>query len=183
MAQPWIRRYKPEWGFELFRWADLDPEEIERLKASYQESGWIAEDLRPWHYDASTLEPGSSLGIRYRGEIVGWVINHRLDARTVRFTCSFLRRDLARFARILPAYSESVRRAHDAGFEQVVFTVPVHHREMVSFVRRRCLPNGAELSETRGASKALAVPPRLAIVTERCAAHGTFPEPQPRGLT
>ena len=48
----------------------------------------------------------SSLGLRYRGEVVGWVINHRMDERTVRFTCSFMRRDLARRAAILALYPD-----------------------------------------------------------------------------
>jgi hypothetical protein len=32
--------------------------------------------------------------VRWRGEVVGWVVNHRFDPKTLRFTCSYLRDEL-----------------------------------------------------------------------------------------
>jgi len=72
----------PEDEYEIFPWADLTDEEREALKRSNAESPWIAEGLEPWRHDRHGFDPASSLGLRYRGEVVGWVINHRVDADT-----------------------------------------------------------------------------------------------------
>ena len=70
---------------------------------SNERAPWIANSLQPWRHDALGFDPVSSVGLRYRGEVVGWVINHQIDPRTVRFTCSFMRKDLSRRARIVAA--------------------------------------------------------------------------------
>ena len=82
----------------------------------------------------------SSVGLRYRGEVVGWVINHQIDPRTVRFTCSFMRKDLSRRARIVPLYSEALRRLSEAGCEFCTFITPTVYAGMVEFIRRHGSP-------------------------------------------
>lgn len=154
-ATPWFRRYRRRTGFEFVPWVEVGEADLAALRASHEESGWIAEDLVPWAFDQQRLDAASSLAILLAGEIVGWVLNHRMNERTVRFTCSFLRRDLSRRGRIVPAYSESVERAEAAGYERGLFTVPKHHREMVAFVERWCAPWFGFVGETRGVAKAL----------------------------
>ena len=95
----------------------------------------------------------SSVGLRYRGEVVGWVINHRMDERTVRFTCSFMRGDLSRRARILPLYSESIRRLAGVRCELCTMVTPTRYPEMIAFIRRHCQPYVHFTGETRGTSK------------------------------
>ncbi|MEM8933661.1 MAG: hypothetical protein AAGE94_20900, partial [Acidobacteriota bacterium] len=149
----WFDRYRLRRRFEVVPWADVTDEMLTRLKQDDAETGWIAEDLRPWTFSSLRLETASSVGILLDDALVGWVINHALDERSVRTSCGFMRPDLSRRARILPVLSESLRRARDAGFERWLFTVPVHHREMVRFTRRWCAPHASFLGETRSTSK------------------------------
>jgi len=153
-STPWFGRYRWRRQMECFPWVEITGEEIERLRASHRATGWIAEDLVPWQFDPQEVEPGSSLGIRLDGELVGWVINHLLPGRTVRFTCSFIRPDLKRRGRIVPAYTESIRRVGEAGYSRCMFTVPAHHPEMVAFVNRWGRW-AAFVGETRGSTKVL----------------------------
>lgn len=154
----WYGRYPLEDGYSMFPWKDLTDAEREALRESQKATGWIKPDLEPWKHDAEGFEPVSSLGIRLRGEIVGWVITHAVDARTVRFTCSFIRRDLGRRGKIVPAYSEAIRRLSEGtGFVECTLTVPVQHRGMSSFVLRRCAPFASFIGETRGTTKLLRV--------------------------
>lgn len=152
----WYGRYPFEEGYTIFPWKDLTDVEREALRESQRISGWIKPDLEPWKHDAEGFEPVSSLGIRLHGEIVGWVINHAVDARTVRFTCSFIRRDLGRRGKIVAAYSEAIRRLSEGtGFSTCTLTVPVQHRGMSAFVLRRCAPFASFVGETRGTTKLL----------------------------
>lgn len=152
---PWFERYRRRAGFEFAPWVEVGEGELAALRASHEESGWIAEDLVPWGFDQSRLDAASSLAILLDGEIVGWVLNHRIDEKTIRFTCSFLRRDLSRRARIVPAYTESILRAEAAGYERGLFTVPKHHTSMVAFVERWCAPWFGFVGHTLGVAKAL----------------------------
>lgn len=153
----WYGRYPFGAGFEVFPWKEITDEERERLRASQRATAWIKPDLEPWRHDAYGFEPVSSIGIRLDGEIVGWVINHALDERTVRFTCSFIRRDLGRRGKIVPAYTESVRRlSKGTAFTTCTLTVPLRHGGMSAFVLRRCAPHALFIGETRGTGKRLA---------------------------
>lgn len=154
-STPWYGRYRQREKMDLFPWLEVTEEELERLRDSHRRTGWIAEDLVPWQFDLEGIEPRSSLGIRVDGEVRGWVINHLMSGDTVRFTCSFIHPELKRRGRILPAYTESIRRVGEAGYERCMFTVPAHHPEMVNFVRRWCGPWCGFVGQTRGSVKEL----------------------------
>jgi GNAT superfamily N-acetyltransferase len=160
LSTPWYGRMGllPA-GAEIFAWKDLTPAERQQLVESNERSPWIANSLQPWRHDTIGFDPVSSVGLRYRGEVVGWVINHRVDARTVRFTCSFMRKDLSRRARIVPLYSEALRRLSEAGCEFCTFVTPTVYPGMLEFIRRHCAPYASFTGETRGTRKRLS--PRL----------------------
>jgi GNAT superfamily N-acetyltransferase len=142
--------------FEIFRWCDLSSEDRALVRRSHEERPWIRKGLEFWRHDHYGIEPVSSLGLRYRKAVVGWVINHRVSPEHVRFTCSFMRDDLARRGRILPLYTESIRRLVEAGCELCTLVTPVQYREMAEFLRRRCADFATYFSESRGIEKRLA---------------------------
>jgi type 2 lantibiotic biosynthesis protein LanM len=141
--------------FEIFPWSELGPEEREALIESHRAAPWIREGLEFWRHDSYGFDTVSSLGVRYRGSVVGWVINHRIAADTVRFTCSFVRDDLGRRGRILPLYTESISRLKAAGCRICTFVTPAFYEDMIKFVNRRCRRWVSFVEETRGSTKAL----------------------------
>ena len=153
----WLHRYAPRAGYEIFSWMDLRDAEREEIRRSHETDAWIAPDLVPWKYD-SEYEPTTSVGMRFEGKVVGWVINHRLDDQTVRYTCSFMRRDLQGVGAILPLYCESFRRLHRFGFKRGMFVAPLYHPQMAKFSRRWFGPWSYFIGETMGSRKQLAQP-------------------------
>ncbi|MEM9304603.1 MAG: GNAT family N-acetyltransferase [Pseudomonadota bacterium] len=151
----WIHRYKPRAGFEIFTWMDLKDSELEALRQSHAETGWIASDLLPWDYDQGEYEPITSVGMRHEGEVIGWVINHKLDAETVRYTCSFMHPKFQGVGGILPLYTESFRRLLRFGFKRGMFVAPLHHPRMAKFSRRWFGPYSYFTGETVGTEKVL----------------------------
>ncbi|MCU0242798.1 MAG: GNAT family N-acetyltransferase [Vicinamibacteria bacterium] len=152
---PWFGRVRLPAGCEVFSWSDLGPADHAHIRASHERAPWIADGLEPWRHDSYGFDPVSSIGLRYRGEVVGWVINHRVADDVVRFTCSFMRKDLSRRARILPLYSASIERLRGQGCRLCTFVTPVIYKGMVDFVRQRCAPYVGFVGETRGTSKTL----------------------------
>jgi len=155
VSTPWYGRVRLPKGAELFSWVDLTPDEYRRLRESNDRSPWIPNGLQPWRHDALGFDPVSSVGLRYEGDVVGWMINHRMDARIVRFTCSFMRPDLSRRARILPLYSEAIRRLAQDGCQFGTFVTPTVYPGMVEFIHRHITPYVTFTGETRGTRKSL----------------------------
>lgn len=158
MRTPWFGRVSlRDADFEIFAWKDVRPEERAAARAAHERQPWVRQGLEFWNHDHYGFDEVSSLGLRYRGELVGWVINHRIAPRQVRFTCSFVREDLSKRGRILPLYTESVRRLADEGCELCTLITPVWYKEMAEFLRRRCAHVVTFFGETRGVHKRLRV--------------------------
>jgi len=156
---PWYGRVPLRGDEKLFPWTEITPEERTQIQQSHARSPWIAEGLESWRHDSIGFDPVSSMGLRYRGAVVGWVINHVIAPQTVRFTCSFVRADLARRARILPLYTASLERLRASGCRHCLFVTPVSYGPMVEFVRTRCQDWVSFVGETRGVVKKLTSSP------------------------
>lgn len=161
LSLPWLERYRVRSGCEIFPWTELTDDERRALRLSQEERGWIAKDLVPWRYDAHGFEPLTSLGLRCGRDVVAWVINHRSAGTTLRFTCSYIRKDLGRRGRILPLFSASIKRMRQAGFSACTFVAPMRHATMVAFVRRWVQPWANSVTQTRGSEKALRSAPAI----------------------
>lgn len=160
---PWIGndKYKLPDGYEIIPWHDMKAEELEALQASQEEGGWIPEDLIPWRSSPREIEPITSVALRARGQIVGWVVNHQLEDKIIRITSAYIRPELGRLARLLPVLSESFARygARNPDDALVIFTTPRKHERMAAFARRWLGPYSVFVGETRGVIKWLQAPP------------------------
>jgi GNAT superfamily N-acetyltransferase len=75
MAAPWMQSPQLPAGFELFAWNDLSLDErqqIERQRVAEQD-GHSADPA----VDDHPFEPLISIGLRYHGEVVGWMLTRR----------------------------------------------------------------------------------------------------------
>jgi GNAT superfamily N-acetyltransferase len=149
----WMTRARLEPGYETFPWVELTAAEREAL---FQRQALHPIPSVVWPFSSSpAIEPHSSLGVRYQGQVVGWVVNHPYDAKTVRFTCSYMVDELQGRGRLVAAYAESINRCRAAGITEAVWTVPAQFPRMVAFARRHLMPYATSLTETRGSFKRL----------------------------
>jgi len=147
-SAPWLNHYALPKGYEVLPWAQVTTAEREVLRVSNLEKPWIAPDLLPFDFEEN-YEPVTSVALRVNGAIVGWCLNHVVDG-ILRYTCSFLRRDLQRLGRIVLLYSDSVSRMPAAGLSVGMWTVPISHAGMVNFARKHMQPYSIFFGETRG---------------------------------
>jgi hypothetical protein len=152
---PWMGKYKLGAGWEIFPWSELTEAEREKIRTTNEESEWIKPDLVPWKFDLHGFDPKTSLGARYKGDVVGWVINHQIAEDTIRYTCSFMRQPWGKMGKIVPLYSESFTRFLASGATWATFTTPLRHRGMVAFAKRWFGPWSTYLGESRGIEKLL----------------------------
>jgi hypothetical protein len=116
---------------------------------------WIPEGLDPFQF--SQFHTFNSLGLRYRGEVVGWVITEEFDEQTLSYACSYIRPDLKSRGRLVQLWVEAVRRhrLELARFPKAAWRVMCSEPGMVRFVRRRMVPYADYMEEFRTSSKAL----------------------------
>lgn len=142
-----LRAYRE--GLEIFPWSEISPEELQDIRRSDQEHHWVEPALNPWQFDPRSLDP-SSVGARYRGQVVGWVLNHRVIADVVRWSVAFMRRDLARRARTVPMFETSLRRIVARGdCRFCTFITPFSYPHMIRLIRRWIAPISFFVEESR----------------------------------
>ena len=135
---PWLKKDLLPAAFEIFPWADLD----ERQREELRRADWYPALLSPFR-EEDAVEGLNSLGLRYKGQIVGWQINHRIARDTIRYTTMFVRPDLQAFGLAIPLMIESIRRHLFSGqlwIDKATFVVPEEMGGMLAFVERRMRP-------------------------------------------
>jgi GNAT superfamily N-acetyltransferase len=154
-AEWMLRPPKLPSDYEIFAWSDLPSEERAAFVASGARQYWIHPMLDPFKSDRP--REFNSVGMRYRGQLVGWVLTERFNEETLLYSCSYMRPDLQRRARIVPLYVEAVRRHAErpALFPKAVWMVPFTFPAMVAFVRRRIGAHAESVEEYRVATKEL----------------------------
>lgn len=149
----WFQKAKMPDGGLIFPWAELPREEYEGLKRSQAERPWIPQILEPWscgeHVDAA-----SSVGLRLHGDVVGWVITHRVAPLLVRYTACFVREDLQAQGALFPLLVASITNIVGTGVT-CTFVTSNQFPRMVRFTQRRLAPFISYCGETRGVTKRL----------------------------
>jgi hypothetical protein len=148
---PWMKDYRLPAGYEIISWVDVSATERAHIMETHRQAPWIAPDLVPFDFEAH-IEPLTSVALRVNGQILGWCLNHVVDG-ILRYTCSFVRRDLQRLGRIVLLYNEAVARMPQAGLSVGSWTVPLAHPGMAAFARRHMQPYSIFFGETRGIEK------------------------------
>ena len=152
----WIRRLPHIRGYETVPWHELPREETRAARERHEQAPWIPDSLRFWLFTPEMADRGTSLGIRYKGELVGWVLNHAFqDSKTLRFSAAFVRWDLARLGLALPAVARSIERMPAAGYTHGSFVTPPHLEGMQAAIAKYVAPWADFVGESRGVYKEL----------------------------
>jgi len=141
---------------QIFPWVEIPDDDRHSIDRRQNDSPWIPADLVPSLHEEN-IEPLTSVGVRIDGEVVGWMLTHRLSPLVIRYTCSFIRRDYALRGGIIMLYRQVIWRQSDQlpGGTSGIWTVPLKHRQMAEFVRRRMAPYLKSFAVTRGSARQL----------------------------
>ena len=153
---PWMHRSYLSPDYEIFPWCKLTPEEERDVR---EQRHYAYERCFSPFVDDVEVECGSSLGLRYRGQVVGWMINHIVSPDTLRLTRMFVRPDLQRRGRGVSLLIESLTRyQHQPASGRAsngIFDIHVENRPMMEFAKRRLAPYMIDMYFSYGATKIL----------------------------
>lgn len=105
----WAQRYRFRPPYEPVRWIDISEDE-RRTIAQRREDGWYPSDLDPFQRPVDAWDAETSLGLRYKDEIVGWLLTLREAPDQIRVEILFVDPPLQRLGRGILLICEMIRR-------------------------------------------------------------------------
>jgi len=154
MDAPWMHKYSLPTSFSAFLWSELTKNERMIIQQKQEADQWYPESLSPFQ-DEEIIEPLNSLGLRYKGEVVGWMITHRLTPDTIRYTSLFIRQDFQNLGRAIPLLAKAIYLHNSSKVTKGIFVVEIENKPMCRFVKRRMAPYLTSITETRETFKLL----------------------------
>jgi GNAT superfamily N-acetyltransferase len=151
---PWLDSYFLPSSFSIFPLVELTLAEYQAIQKQQAIAPWYPEILSPFRGELP-VEPLNSLGLRYRGEVVGWIATHRISPDTIRYTSLFVRKDLQKMGRAISLLAEAVKIQVNSDIPQCICAVFTDNEPMVRFVERRLVPFLTKVQETKRSHKLL----------------------------
>ena len=145
---PWLYSYRLPQTFSIFPLVELTSQEYQTIQQQQARQPWYPEILSPFQAELP-VEPLNSLGLRYQGQVVGWMATHRIAPDTIRYTSLFVRRDLQKMGRAIPLVAEAIKLQLKSSVSQYTCATQIDNQQMVNFVRRRLQPFLTQVRESK----------------------------------
>lgn len=117
---PWFERDHPfSKEYSLFPWDELTPHEKETIE-HHLSQGRFLRTMDPFEHEA---EPLNSFGLRYRGEVVGWIITHRVNAETIAYSKLFVDLEHRHKGEVIKLLIKSIKAQQNSPVPYALFKV------------------------------------------------------------
>jgi uncharacterized protein (TIGR03032 family) len=135
---PWLEQsqtFEFPAGFTIFPWIELTLGERNEIIKRQEEQPWFPPEVTPFQ-EEDILEPLTSLGLRYQGQVVGWMITHRTGTDIIQYTSLFISPEFLRKGLARALMAESMKLQIAAGVPDFVWMVDVRNEPMMKFIDR-----------------------------------------------
>lgn len=149
MRAPWFDATLPP-EFEFFPWAEL--KDSERAYLTAPDPSYPTE-LDPFSWPQ--FEPINSLGLRYEGRVIGWMITHRTGPEQIDYDSLYVFPPHLSLGRAIPLLAEAIKRQARAGIPSGRWIVEGSNAQMIRFMKRRFAPLGLTWQESHERRKTL----------------------------
>jgi len=138
---PWLTRARIPENSTIRPWSEISAAEREALRArKVVDPDFYPDLLDPFHFEVDCHD-ATSLALLQDGAVVGWVLTHVLDERTLRWTCSYVTETLQGKGHIFPLWWEvAQRQKRHTKLDRFIYTTPVDKPRMLRFALRRMRP-------------------------------------------
>ncbi|MCP9849483.1 TIGR03032 family protein [Cyanobium sp. Morenito 9A2] len=142
-AVPWAKRYPLKDPHRIFPWGEATRTDLGRAR----QLGVPAELLPPESMEG--LEASVCLGLRHGEELVGWVIAHRTDPLSLRYSSLFVAPAHRQRGQAPALLAEAFRRQHGAGIPRARAAIDARNTAMLRFLRRHLGEHLSGIGESR----------------------------------
>ena len=151
---PWIHKYCFPHSYEIFSWKEITAKERLAIFQQQKKQLWIPRDLIPPKHDEH-LESLNSIGLRYQGQVVGWVLTERINPNTISYNSMFVRQELQKMGRGINLVAHAIQLQLKANIPMSICAVWLTNKPMIRFVQKHMKPYLTSIEESRGSYKLL----------------------------
>ncbi len=128
--------------YEFTKWGDVTEDEKEQIREKHASGPWYPEDVSPFILE-HMIEQDVSIALRYKGEIIGWLIIHKITPETLEYTSLFIDDEHRNFKMGHLLMGEGIDwQAAQEKYPKYLFTVKAENKMMVRFIERNGPVNG-----------------------------------------
>jgi len=125
--------------YTIFPWESLTTQERQTIEQQ-METDDLMRRFHPF-LEETQLEPLNSLGLRYQGQVVGWMITHRITPDTIRYTQMYVNPQSQPLSRSTLLLAKAIQlQVEHLPKTKGTFRVDMDNTPMVKFVHRRLKP-------------------------------------------
>lgn len=123
-----------------FLWKNLKPGERKVLQNEYAQ-GHFSDQISPF-FKEDKIEPVTSLGLRYKKQVIGWAINHLVAPDTLRYTSLYIKPEFKHTGYAIRLLVDSIKRQQNSPYKWSLFELNTqsNERSWATFVTRRLAP-------------------------------------------
>lgn len=149
----WIQREQAQ-VFSVFNWSELTSAERHLLEVRLKQ-GVIPAHVSPFKNE-NTIESINSLGLRYKDEVVGWMITHREKTDTIRYSALYIFPEYPS-REAIALLCESIWRQKRSRVPWAILDVNLRQspKSWVKFVEKRLIPQAISITHTKSSWKLL----------------------------
>lgn len=152
---PWLQmKFHLPRDMMIFPWAEITDQERIVIQKTYELEPWFEDGANPFKNEKN-LEPLNSLGLRYQGKVVGWMLTERIAPDSIYYKCMFVRKDLQRLGRGIALFVNAIRIQDEAKIPKGIWGVHLENPPMLRFVKKHMMPYLTSFEEVRYSSKQL----------------------------
>lgn len=135
-------------GFEEFLFKNLTAEEQEDLMHRFEQGG-IPPTVFPLGKEKNLIEYQNSLGLRYQGRVIGWMITHRIAPDTIRYSALYLEDEFAYTGYWLKLLVDSIKihlNLTSITYGQIQLNLSLISNRWLKFIEKRLFPESCQIA-------------------------------------
>jgi len=143
LKSDWMNRYQLPDKFKLFPWSEITPKEFSALI----ENPFYIPEYTPEFENFETL---NSLGLRYQGEIIGWMLTKAYKPNVILYHNLFIKKEYQKLGRAIPLLAASIKKQcqYNPHLQGGIWQTKAHNKPMIRFIKRCLAPFSEEIKET-----------------------------------
>lgn len=158
-----VSQFNPHWIFypnrlpqetEVFLWQNLLLPEKEEILFSY-EQGRFLPYLLPFRLEKQ-MEPLNSLGIRYHGKVIGWIITQRVNPETISYSILYINKDYHYLGYAIFLLMQAIHLHKNSAVKKAIFEINLDEIDSSwwRFVKKRLMPHSDRIERFKWAYRA-----------------------------
>ena len=140
----WNKNVPLKEGFQEFLFENLTRQEEKDLIHRFEQMT-IPSHIYPFGSDKNLIEYKNSLGLRYKGKVIGWMITHRIEPNVIRYSSLYLEDEFADTRYWLKLLIDSLR-LHDAPYGILEINLNQISKRWLKFIERRLFPHASKIT-------------------------------------